>query len=103
MFALGVPLGPALWEEPPPWPFQKLKGGSVLPPGLTGPALSWITHCPIVLCSLQPLIPGPVLSQLFPRSPWEALRWTLLAQAWDGGQRQLWVALFSQHSFQGSA
>lgn len=73
------------------------------------PPLDWpsarpghtLPHCTVLSTQLllQLLIPEPVLSQLLSSEPVGGGGWTLLAQAWDGWQLQLWVALFLQPAF----
>ena len=93
-----VPLGPAPWETPP------LALSAAERWQCVARSLGWHgsgpgTHCPIVLCfprssccNLRSL--GQFSPSAFPRSPWEGVGWTLLAQAWARWQLQLWVALF---------
>lgn len=73
ILALWVFLGPAPWEAPSPWPFEKFKGGSVLPLCLTGGAgpSHTLLHCTVLSMQLllQRLIPGPVLSQPLSSEP----------------------------------
>lgn len=62
-----------------------------------------LPHCAVLSTQLlQLLIPEPVLSQPLSSEPVGGGGWTLLAQASDGWQLQLWVAVFLQPSFQGS-